>query len=153
MPLAAGITYAMGNIATREWCAEESTVCVLGGNFLALAVWGIIGMAVLAMVAPEVPEGADGFLLRGWVAPSGQFLFWTAVQAVGASIGVWFLIRGYQIADASFVSVFEYSLLIFGALWAFLIRGDLIDGWAAVGIGLIILSGAVIAIRGRGAVR
>ena len=60
-----------------------------------------------------------------------------------------FLVRGYQLAEASFVSVFEYSLLIFASLWAFVLRGDLLDGWAMAGIGLIILSGIAIALRGR----
>ena len=149
MPLAAGAFYAVGAIATREWCEGEGTLALLAGNFLVLAAWGVLGIVVLAITAPEVPAGPDGFLLRGWVVPSGPFLFWTLVQAVGSSLGVWFLIRGYQLAEASFVSVFEYSLLIFIASWAFVLRGETVDVWSVAGIVLIIASGTVLALRGR----
>ncbi len=40
LPVVAGALYAMGNIATREWCAEESAETLLVGFFCALGlVW------------------------------------------------------------------------------------------------------------------
>lgn len=149
VPVFAGLFYALGALATRGWCAGESTLSLLLGVFLALAVWGLVGLGILAVLKPEVPSGADGFILRAWVTPTGPFLFWTFVQAVGSIVALWFLIKGYQLGEASFSAVFEYSLLIFASAWAFALRGEAIDGYAAVGILLIIGSGAAIALRGR----
>ncbi len=149
LPLAGGFFYALGNIVTREKCATESPAALVAWFFVALGVWSLLGLIVLAVVSPDVPTGADGFLLRGWVLPTQEVLFWTGVQAVGAICAIGFLTRGYQLADASFVAVFEYALLIFVSAWAWMLRGELIDTPAAIGIALIVLSGAVIAVRGR----
>ena len=39
VPVLAGLLYATGAIATRRWCAGESSVCLLAGNFLAMGAW------------------------------------------------------------------------------------------------------------------
>ena len=111
LPVAAGALYALGNIATREWCAGESAETLLVAFFVALGGLGLAGLAVLAVVPIEVPTGAAGFVQRGWVWPSGTFYFWTFVQAAGSLLGVGLMIRAYQIAAASRVSVFEYIIL------------------------------------------
>ena len=149
LPVAAGALYALGNIATREWCAGESAETLLVAFFVALGVLGLAGLAVLAVVPIEVPTGAAGFVQRGWVWPSGTFYFWTFVQAAGSLLGVGLMIRAYQIAAASRVSVFEYIILPASALWGWLIWGELLLLSAGVGMGLIALAGAMIALRAR----
>jgi drug/metabolite transporter (DMT)-like permease len=106
-------------------------------------------MAMLSVFSMTVPEGTDGFILRVWVAPDARFLWLVAAQALGSMIGVWLLIRGYQLAETSFVSVFEFSLLIFVTVWAYVLRGETLDLWAVAGIVLIIASGTAIVLRGR----
>ena len=149
LPVAAGALYALGNIATREWCAGESAETLLVAFFVALGVLGLAGLAVLAVVPIEVPTGAAGFVQRGWVWPSGTFLFWTFVQAAGSLLGVGLMIRAYQIAAASRVSVFEYIILPASALWGWLIWGEVLLLSAGVGMGLIALAGGMIALRAR----
>ena len=70
-------------------------------------------MAVLAFVDPVVPAGGAGFLLRGWVWPP-EAAVWPimALQVVGSLAGVFCLIRAYQWGEASYVSVFEYSIMV-----------------------------------------
>ncbi|MDJ0627088.1 MAG: DMT family transporter [Rhodobacter sp.] len=145
MPVAAGFFYACGAMATRRWCGNEGTLGLLAAFFAVMAVWGAGGCLVLAWLQPEVPAGQAGFLLRGWVTPGWEFLGLTAVQALGAVAGVGLIIRGYLLAEASFVSVFEYVLLIFGAVWGYALWGQTVDWVQAAGIGLIIASGAVLA--------
>ena len=149
LPVAAGALYALGNIATREWCAGESAETLLVAFFVALGVLGLAGLAVLAVVPIEVPTGAAGFVQRGWVWPSGTFYFWTFVQAAGSLLGVGLMIRAYQIAAASRVSVFEYIILPASALWGWLIWGEVLLLSAGVGMGLIALAGGMIALRAR----
>lgn len=145
MPLAAGFFYALGALVTRRWCGEEGTLSLLAAFFVVMAVWGALGCLVLALLDPAAPEGAAGFLLRGWATPSPEFLGLTALQAVGAVAGVGLIIRGYLLAEASFVAVFEYVLLIFGAAWGWVLWGQTLDAVQGAGIVLIIASGAVLA--------
>lgn len=149
LPVAAGALYALGNIATREWCAAESAETLVAGFFVALGVLGLIGMAVLAAVPVAVPEGTGGFVLRGPGALTERFLFWTFVQAAGSLLGVGLMVRAYQIADASRVAIFEYVILPASALWSFLLWGEVISLRAAAGMALIVLAGLIIVMRRR----
>lgn len=148
-PVAAGALYALGNLATREWCAGESAAALTLGFFVALGLAGAIGLGVLAIWQPEVPAGAAGFILRGWVVPSGRFLFWTFVQAAGSMVAVGLMVRAYQLADASRVSIFEYVILPISAVWSWVLWDQGITPVAVLGMGLIVAAGAMIALRNR----
>lgn len=149
LPLVAALFYAVSALATREMCEGESTVTLVFWFFFTVGLFGLIGMIILTVFPQAAPEGADGFILRGYTDPSASFWFWTAVQAFLSIIGIGLLTRGYQIGEASYVAVFEYSLMIFASFWAWVLRGDVLDAYGAVGIILIVLSGAVIALRSR----
>lgn len=149
LPIVAGALYALGNIATRQWCQGESAETLVAGFFAALGVYGLIGMAVLAVLAPAVPEGADGFILRGIVMPNGVFLFWTFVQAAGSLIGVGAMVKAYQMAEASRVAVFEYIILPASAAWSWLLWDELLSPRAIAGMVLIFAAGLIIAVRGK----
>ena len=149
LPVVAGALYAMGNIATRKWCAEESAETLLTGFFLALGVIGLVGVLVL-WVYPMAPvPGAAAFLQRGPVWPGGGFWFWTFVQAAGSLLGVGLMVRAYQIADVTRVSVFEYVILPASAIWTWAIWGEALSGLAIAGMGLIVLAGLMIALAPR----
>jgi drug/metabolite transporter (DMT)-like permease len=147
LPILAGALYALGNIATREWCPEESAQTLLAGFFAALGVIGALGMIVLAIWPQTVASGADGFLMRGPVWPSGQFYFWTFVQAAGSLLGVGFMIRAYQITEASRASVLEYIILPASAFWTWVIWGTGLSWLAVLGMALIVAAGVLIATR------
>lgn len=150
MPVAAGVLYALGAIATRRLCAEETTFALLVGFFVAMVLWGALGCLTLALWQPGVPDGADGFLLRGWQALSIQALGLIAIQALGAVIGLALIFRAYLLAEAPFIAVFEYTLLIFGGFWGWMLWGQGMNGFGFAGIGLIIASGIVLARSERG---
>ncbi|MEN9409702.1 MAG: hypothetical protein RL216_1676 [Pseudomonadota bacterium] len=149
LPVLAGAMYAMGNIATREWCAEESASTLVAGFFVALGVLGAVGMAVLTLAPLVVPEGTAGFLQRGPVWPSGTFYFWTFVQAAGSLVGVGMMIRAYQITDAAKASVLEYVILPASAFWTWVLWGTGLAPLAVVGMALIVAAGTLIAFKGR----
>jgi drug/metabolite transporter (DMT)-like permease len=148
LPVVAGALYATGNIATREWCAGESAGTILAGFFVVLGAAGLLGVAVLALWPLPVPDGPDGFVLRGAVVPDGTFLKWTFVQAAGSLVAVALMIRAYQVADAGRVSVFEYVILPASAFWSWYLWGETLALTAWVGMGLIVVAGVVIAMAG-----
>jgi drug/metabolite transporter (DMT)-like permease len=149
LPVIAGAMYAMGNIATREWCPEESAETLLAGFFTALGVIGLIGMGVLYLWPVAVPAGATGFLQRGAVWPDSQFYFWTFIQAAGSLLGVGLMIRAYQVTDASRASVLEYVILPASAFWSYVIWGETLTAMAVFGMALIVAAGSMIALRAK----
>ncbi|MCP5071820.1 MAG: DMT family transporter [Rhodobacteraceae bacterium] len=152
LPMAAGVTWALTALTTRHLCEQESTISLVFGFFVALGAIGAAGLiGVSVFGAPESWHEAAPFFAQGWVTPSAQFLFWVAMQALGAMIGIGCLTRAYQIGETSYVAVFEYSFLIFASFWAWVIWSDHLDAVALAGIATIILSGAVIALRTRDA--
>jgi drug/metabolite transporter (DMT)-like permease len=148
LPVLAGVLYAMGNIATRQWCAEESAETQLFGFFAMLGVFGLIGMAVLTLYPVAVTEGPALFLLRGPVWPTGTFLWWTFVQAAGSLLGVGLMIKAYQMAEAAKVSVFEYVILPMSAFWTWAIWGETLVWYSWIGMALIVAAGVMIARQG-----
>lgn len=143
LPVCAGLCYAIGAVATRAWCEGETTLSLTAGFFVVLLLLGAVG----CLVFPGFGEGADGFATRGWMPLNTGLLFWIALQALGTLAGIVFLIRGYQIGEASSVAVFEYALLIFASAWAWFIWDQVITPLALFGMMLIVVAGAVIALR------
>ena len=155
LPIAAGFLYGLGAIATREWCAGETALSLLAAFFFCMIFFGAGGIAALHLLDPVVPPGPDGLILRAWGELNGATWFWILAQVVGAIVGVYGLTRAYQIAEATYVAVFEYAFLVFAAVWAVLLFADWPTGWEVLGIALIIGSGLLIAFspatRGAGA--
>lgn len=149
LPVLAGLFYALSAIATRSLCAGESTVVLLGGAMTALMLLGGGGLAWFALFPVEAPPGPEGFLLRGWVWPMPIALPWVIVQAVGSVAAVFMITRAYQLGEPSLVGVFEYSVMIFGPLYAVLMLGQGMGPWQVLGTLLIVVAGAIIAVRSR----
>jgi len=149
MPVAGGLFYAMGSISTRSLCAQESTVALLLGNLVALGLCGLLGLGVLELLPMDSVPGPEGFVTRGWVWPIWQALPWVVIQAVGSVAGVFLIIKAYQLGEPSQVSVFEYSIMIFGPLFAWVALGQQITHWQIVGIALIAVAGGIIALRSK----
>ena len=72
-----------------------------------------------------------------------------ALVAAGSLLGVGMMVRAYQIADATRVSVFEYMILPASALWGWLIWGEVLSLQAVAGMALIVGAGLMIALRAR----
>jgi drug/metabolite transporter (DMT)-like permease len=148
-PIVAGFLYAISIVATREWCEGESTEVLTMGFFISLAVFGLLGLGLLALFPMAGPDGSTTFVTRGWVWPSGRFLFWAFVQAFGALIAMALATRAYQMADASRLSVFEYMTLATAAFWGWVIWGQQQTLLAFAGMILIASAGILIAVRSR----
>lgn len=156
LPVAAGAAYAVGVIGTRQWCAEESAACLLAAFFAMIGLCGVIGGLVTAALPDTLRDSgpaAAAFVLRGWeAAPGRAFWIWTAIQAIGSLVAVGMLTRAYQLAAASRLAVFEYSLLVFAPLWALVLRGETLGPLAVAGMAAVAAAGVLIA-RGTPAAR
>jgi drug/metabolite transporter (DMT)-like permease len=147
MPLAAGALYGLSNLLTRERCADEPVGALLASFFAALAIASVVALAVLARVEPPAAwVEAAPFLTAPWRPLSGALAFWVFVQAAGAVVAVAMVARGYQTGDTAALAVFEYGYLLAVAFWGWALWGDALGAVDAVGIAMIVASGAIIAL-------
>ncbi len=146
-PILAGLFYAISAIGTRVWCEGEGTMVMTFTYIAILGAFGAIGLGVLTVFPVDAPAGAAGWLHRGYVTPDWATWAVIATQAVGSIAGVLLLTRGYQLGEASYVSINEYSMIVFASLFAWLMWGQTLGVIALIGIALIILSGIIIALR------
>lgn len=150
LPVLAGLFYAIGVLGTRAWCEGEDTYVMTAAYFAILGVYGVIGLCYLTLWPVDAPIGPDGWAFRGYVTPSWTMWWVTFAQALGSIIGVVLLTRGYQLGEASYVAINEYSLIVFASLFAWIMWEQALSLQAIFGIALIILSGSVIALRSKG---
>lgn len=144
LPVAAGFFYGMLGLTTRHWCSDESTEVLTLGFFVALGIFGLFGLTYFTIFPIS---GESTFLTKGLVWPTFNFNLIVFVQAVVSVAGVALITRGYQIADASYVSVFEYSFLISAGFWGYMLFGELLDVNGLIGVILISSAGIIIILR------
>ena len=149
MPVAGGFFYALGSTATRALCEGEQTLVMLMGLMVIQGAVGAVMLVALGWIDPVMPAGADGFLLRPLVWPMWEAVPIVLLQAVGSVAGVGLITKAYQIGEVSQVAVFEYSVMIFGPLFAFILFGQHLGALQALGIALIMTAGIIIALRSR----
>lgn len=150
LPVVSGFCYALSMIAARRLGETESAP--------ALAFWGnavflVLALAISAVFGSGAYDGAThpslSFLTRGWVWPTGTDLLLMMATGIVAALGLTFLTQAYRIAEASVVTPFEYTGMIWGVLWGWLVWRDWPDMPAWAGIAVIIGAGLYILWRER----
>ena len=141
VPILAGVFYATGNVATRKWC-EGETPWVLTWSYMA---WVLLIAALVSLYLQANPS--EGFLGRAWVWPTALSWWIILVQAVVSVGAIACLMKAYLTGDAPIVSVFEYTLLIFASVTAYILFGTIVSPLGVLGMVVIIGSGVVVAWR------
>ncbi len=149
LPVAGGLLYACGVVATRAFCEGEETLTLLIGIFLAQGALGSVVLVGITILQPEVGEGGMAFLTRGWVWPLDAVWPYLFVQVFGSVLGVGLLNKAYQLGEASHVAVFEYTIMVSGPLAAWVFLDQTIGTSQIFGIAFVVLAGVIIAIRSR----
>ena len=147
LPAIGGFFYACGSVATRQICMGETTLSMLAALLVIQAAIGFLAIFCISTFGFDAPLGADGFILRTWSWEMSPFIWWIVLQAVGATVGVGLIFRAYQIGDASYVSIYEYSVFIFGPTFAWFLMDQPISILQLLGITCISLAGVLIAVR------
>ncbi len=149
LPIIAAAFYATSSLLTRHWVKEEGTLLLTLAYIIAMGVLSGAGLIGLEIWQPIAPDGPDGFVLRGWAEGSLKTWGLVLMQAVGSVVAVGLIISAYQRADPGYVSIFEYSVLVFAPLWAWLVFGETLQISTIVGMAMIGAAGVLISLRSR----
>jgi len=151
LPVLAAFTYALTNVLTRVLgvASKASAMAVYiqaGFVVVSLGFWGVAGDGRYA--AGQTNESLI-FLLRAWVWPEGNDIWFFLGLGVNSAIIGYCLGQAYRIADAATVSPFEYVGLPLAILWGWVVWGELpmLSGWG--GIALILGAGLFVILRER----
>ena len=148
IPVLAGAFYAVTNIATRRICADETpqalmlvyTVMITGAG---AAMATIMDSVVLPSNLPDEVY----YIVRGWEPISLYNSIILLINGIGAYVALLFLVWGYQQAETSYVTIYEYSYLIFAGFFGWLFWQDSLGLQSIFGIILIVFAGTLITVR------
>lgn len=84
------------------------------------------------------------FVVTGYQPMTGNQLLCLLGAGIAAAGGQFSITAAYTYAPAREVSVYDYSQILFAALFGFLLFGDVPDGWSFLGYALIISAAAAI---------
>ena len=145
LPILAGAFYAGASLTTRRYCAEESPYALTMAYFVLIGLIGLLGALVIDLAGIQGREQA-AFLLRGLVWPDASTYGWIAAMSLLSVLGIFMITKAYQMAETSYMSIFEYSYLISAGLFGWLLWGSVFGVSEFTGMGLIVVAGVVAAI-------
>jgi drug/metabolite transporter (DMT)-like permease len=142
--VAGGALWALNVIWTRRYCIDETAVCLAVWQFLALFAAGAAGLALVPWLG-SVLEGVPG---TGFATLPWQPLGWSTVGAVfliglAGIIATGCQARGYLSGASSVMGLFDFSFLLWAPFFAWLVWGDVVSPRMGIGMGLIVVAGAL----------
>ena len=149
LPVGAGFFYACTLLTTRKLCRDESPVTLTFGVALAVFIMGTVGLFLMTKFDVKGSTSDWPFLFTGWrpidLWVFGVVVFCSVLNLITTSS----LAKAYQSAESSWLVPFDYSYMVFAALWGFIIWRHIPDLLTFCGIFLIAASGIFIAWRQR----
>ena len=145
LPVLGAVFYALAHVITRTKCqAYPLATMALSLKLVMLGAGLVVSGSLLIWQPGEELAGAYPFLFGGW-SPVGVsewlVLGLLAVFTVVIGMGI---AGAYQAATPSLVATFEYSYLVFAALWDSVIFAARPGGATLIGMLLIIAAGLMV---------
>ncbi len=147
LSLFSAAAYALSMILARKYGADEPTTVMA---FYVNAVY-LVGAAMIAGVFGALGITAFGhpsldFLVRPWAMPGTVDLLLMGVCGVIAAVAMTLLTHAYRLANANLVTVFEYTGMLWVALWGFVLFAEVPKLTTVIGTAIIIAAG-IFAVR------
>jgi drug/metabolite transporter (DMT)-like permease len=126
IPLVVAFVVGLRDIVTRKIAASESALSIVAfTNFFSI----IVGLLSIFL---------------GWKALNGTQLGQLVVSGFFFSVAQILMVEAFRLVEATVLSTFKYSSILFAALFGFLFWGEVLDVLALAGAIFIIISGLVI---------
>ncbi len=142
LSLFAAVSYAFGQLMVRKKGGSISApVYGLWQNALFLIMALIVPLIFQQMGIVDAPHPSLKFLVRPWVWPTVfDALLMFSCGAI-AAVGTVLLVNGYRMAPANTAAAFEYTGLIWIALFAFVFFHEIPQLATVIGAGFIVAAG------------
>ena len=132
VPISAAFLYAVAAVVTRARCTQvPAPTLALWLNLTLLGCGGVASL--LTFFAPPALATAYPFLFATWrpmAGPDLSVIVSLSALMIGIGIG---LARAYKSPKPQVIATFDYSFLIFGALWGYVFFGEIPDTWTLLG--------------------
>lgn len=140
--------YGSAQLFTRRMGAQVSGSVM---SFYAAVVYsvlgGLLGLLFGGSALVESAHPSLQFLFRPWAWLQPLELGIIAVLGVIVTLGAYCLTQAYRVAEPNKVTAFEYTGLLWGLLWGYLVWHQVPSPIKLAGIGLIAASGLYILVR------
>ena len=145
LPLMGAAFYALAHVSTRARCQGVPVAALVLALQIVLAVVSLILSAALVVLPlPETWVGAQPYLLGAWGPVDATNLMFLVLLALIALTIAALLAGAFAAAPAALVATFEYSYLIFAALWDIGLWGTPPDLFTLAGMALIVGAGVLV---------
>jgi drug/metabolite transporter (DMT)-like permease len=145
LPVLGALGYALQQLAARVLGRTETAAAMTFWSNLTFLACGLILAVVFGSGTHQgAAHPSLAFLTRGWQPlPVRDLLLFMACGGI-AAIGLSLLTYAYRVAPSSAVAPFEYSFIIWGVLWGWIIWDDLPTTFAWGGIALLVAAGLLV---------
>lgn len=127
LPVAAALSAGMRDVTTRSLSKTDSSISIL--------FWSNLAVILFASIATAI----DGW--KGLSLAASGFMLLNGILNAGAHF---LIIEALRLGEASLVSPFRYSGLVWAIILGFLIWNEWPDGWTLLGATLLVASGIYI---------
>ena len=142
--------YAMGHILTRTLCRGVPVAAMALAVILATMLAGFVGSAAIHVTAPDAVLAQSYPYLLGHWSPLGR-AEWLILGALAllTVLSSLLLAGAYKSAPPSTAATFEYSYLVFVALWDLVIFASPPGVVTLLGMAMIVGAGLLVLNRAR----
>lgn len=151
LPVIGAAFYALAHVTTRVKCQHVPLAAMSLSLNLTMLIVGLIGSVLLVWFNPqgEIAENYP-YIFGTWSSLGRTDLLVLVLLAIFAIVIGMLLAGAYQAAPPSIVSTFEYSYLVFVAVWDILIFGIAPTTVSITGMTLIVIAGLLVLRRKSG---
>lgn len=125
--------------AAFMWSTTDIIIKVVGKKHDVMATTFFFTLFVVILVSP--------LAYYNWVTPDLELLGWVFGLAILFIIGMFSVTQGYKHADLTIMMPFAFSQLVFSAILAYVVFGEVVSVTTAIGSAVIITSTSYIAYR------
>jgi drug/metabolite transporter (DMT)-like permease len=153
LPVLAALAYASAQVVARRIGLNDSAaVMSFYQNLLYLCAAGALASVVTLWGGDYEGHRSLVFLLRQWEVPGLRDILLISACGPIAAIGMTMLGEAYRLEEANIVTSFEYTTLIWGTVWGYLIWNEMPGIESVIGAGLIVGAGLLIALFARSSI-
>ena len=136
----AALTYALNSVMARYISSRDNPWTVTFYFTVAHSASGLITYLIVLLTASGVvsTHPSLAFLFRAWTQPESTDLMIMCSLGVIATVGFFCLNKAYLSARAAIVAPFEYSYIVWAALFGYLIWGEAPTALTLLGLCILI---------------